>query len=253
MKIKKILVSQPKPAGDKSPYFDIEKKYGVEIEFKPLIKVEGLTLQEFRTQRVEVKDYTAIVFTARVAIDNFFRLCEEMRYTVPDTMKYFCVSEKIASYLQKYIQYRKRKVFFPAVETNKVEELLPQIKRHSDEKYLVAVADVSKDSFVEVLEKLNIKCAKAAFYKTVSADIAEGKEFDYDMVTFFSPEGIHSLTKNYPNFEQGNVVIAALGAKTAKAVEEAGWRLDIAAPSPQAPSITAAIDLFFKENKVNKK
>lgn len=253
MKIKKILVSQPKPAGDKSPYFDIEKKYGVEIDFKPLIKVEGLSLQEFRAQRVEVKDYTALVFTARVAIDHFFRLCEEMRYTVPDTMKYFCVSEKIASYLQKYIQYRKRKVFFPSVETNKVEELLPQIKRHSDEKYLVAVADVSKDTFVEVLEKSNIKCAKAAFYKTVSADISDGKEFDYDMVTFFSPEGIHSLKKNFPNFEQGEVVIAALGAKTAKAVEEAGWRLDISAPSPQAPSITAAIDLFFKENKVNKK
>ena len=253
MKIKKILVSQPKPAGDKSPYFDIEKKYGVEIEFKPLIKVEGLSLQEFRAQRVEVKDYTAIVFTARVAIDHFFRLCEEMRYTVPDTMKYFCVSEKIASYLQKYIQYRKRKVFFPSVETNKVEELLPQIKRHSDEKYLVAVSDVNKDTLIPLLEENKITCARAAFYKTVSADIAQGKPFDYDMVTFFSPEGIPSLKKNYPNFEQGEVVIAALGAKTAKAVEEAGWRLDISAPSPQAPSITAAIDLFFKENKVNKK
>lgn len=253
MKIKKILVSQPKPAGDKSPYFDIEKKYSVEIDFKPLIKVQGLTLQEFRAQRVEVKDFTAIVFTAHTAIDNFFRLCEEMRYTVPDTMKYFCVSEKIASYLQKYIQYRKRKVFFPPVETNRVEELLPQIKRHSDEKYLVAVADVNKDNFVSLLEENKITCAKAAFYKTVSNDIAQGAAFDYDMVVFFSPEGIKSLKKNYPEFEQGEVLIAALGAKTAKAVEEAGWRLDISAPNPQTPSITAAIDLFFKENKVNKK
>lgn len=253
MKIKKILVSQPKPAGDKSPYFDIEKKYAVEIDFKPLIKVEGLSLQEFRAQRVEVKDFTAIVFTARTAIDHFFRLCEEMRYTVPDTMKYFCVSEKIASYLQKYIQYRKRKVFFPPVETNKVEELLPQIKRHADEKYLVAVADVNKDNFVSVLEENKITCAKAAFYKTVSNDIAEGKPFDYDMVVFFSPEGINSLKKNYPDFEQGEVAIAALGAKTAKAVEEAGWRLGVSAPNPQTPSITAAIDLFLRENKVNKK
>ena len=253
MKIKKILVSQPMPAGDKSPYFDIEKKYAVEIDFKPLIKVEGLSLQEFRAQRVEVKDFTAIVFTARTAIDHFFRLCEEMRYTVPDTMKYFCVSEKIASYLQKYIQYRKRKVFFPPVETNKVEELLPQIKRHADEKYLVAVADVNKDNFVSVLEENKITCAKAAFYKTVSNDIAEGKPFDYDMVVFFSPEGLNSLKKNYPDFEQGEVAIAALGAKTAKAVEEAGWRLDVSAPNPQTPSITAAIDLFLKENKVNKK
>lgn len=253
MKIKKILVSQPKPAGDKSPYFDIEKKYGVEIVFKPLIKVEGLSLQEFRAQRVEVKDFTAIVFTARTAIDHFFRLCEEMRYTVPDTMKYFCVSEKIASYLQKYIQYRKRKVFFPPVETNKVEELLPQIKRHADEKYLVAVADVNKDNFVSVLEENKITCGKAAFYKTVSNDIAEGKPFDYDMVVFFSPEGINSLKKNYPDFEQGEVAIAALGAKTAKAVEEAGWRLGVSAPNPQTPSITAAIDLFLRENKINKK
>lgn len=253
MKIKKILVSQPKPAGDKSPYFDIEKKYGIEIDFKPLIKVEGLTLQEFRAQRVEVKDFTAIVFTARTAIDHFFRLCEEMRYTVPDTMKYFCVSEKIASYLQKYIQYRKRKVFFPAVETNKVEELLPQIKRHSDEKYLVAVADVNNDNFINLLQENKITCAKAAFYKTVSNNIAEGKPFEYDMVVFFSPEGIHSLGKNYPNFVQNEVVIATLGLKTAKAVEDAGWRLDISAPNPKTPSITAAIDLFFKENKVNKK
>lgn len=246
------MVSQPKPAGDKSPYFDIEKKYGVEMCFKPLIKVEGLSLPEFRSQRVEVKDFTAIVFTARTAIDHFFRLCDEMRYTVPDSMKYFCVSEKIASYLQKYIQYRKRKVFFPPIETNKVEELLPQIKRHADEKYLVAVSDVNKDNFETLLEENNITCAKAAFYKTVSNNIADG-EFDYDMVVFFSPEGINSLKRNYPDFQQGEVVIAALGAKTANAVAEAGWRLDISAPNPQTPSITAAIDLFFKENKVNKK
>lgn len=253
MKVKKILVSQPKPLGDKSPYFDIEKKYGVEIEFKPLIKVEGLSLQEFRTQKIEVKDFTAIVFTARTAIDHFFRLCEEMRYIVPDTMKYFCVSEKIASYLQKYIQYRKRKVFFPPVETNKLEELLPQIKRHANEKYLVAVSDVNKDNFISLLEENKISCAKAAFYKTVSNDIASEGTFDYDMIVFFSPEGINSLKKNFPNFNQGELIIAALGAKTANAVKEAGWRLDVSAPSPQAPSITAAIDLYFKENKVNKK
>lgn len=253
MKIKNILVSQPKPKSEKSPYFDIAEKYNVHIDFKPFIKVEGLTLQEFRSQRIEVLDYTAVIFTARTAIDHFFRLCEEMRITIPETMKYFCVSENIALYLQKFIKYRKRKVFFPANETNKVEELLPQIKRHLDEKYLYAVSDVCKDSFITTLQNNKVTCTKAIFYKTVSADFSKEASFDYDMLVFFSPEGINSLLKNFPNFEQGDIVIAALGTKTAQAVTDAGLRLDIAAGTPQSPSMTGAIEAFFKENKVNKK
>lgn len=253
LKIKKILVSQPKPAGDKSPYFDIAEKYNVDIDFRPLIKVEGLNLQEFRAQRIEVLDYTAVIFTARTAIDHFFRLCEEMRINIPETMKYFCVSEKIALYLQKFIKYRKRKVFFPANETNKVEELLPQIKRHADEKYLYAVSDVSKDSFTETLHNNKITCTKAVFYKTVCNKFDANEPFDYDMLVFFSPEGINSLLKNFPDFNQGEIVIAALGTKTAQAVTDAGLRLDIAAGTPMAPSMTGAIEAFFKENKVNKK
>ncbi|MBQ2025138.1 MAG: uroporphyrinogen-III synthase [Paludibacteraceae bacterium] len=253
MKIKKILVSQPKPSNDKSPYFDLEEKYNVKIDFRPLIKVEGLSLQEFRAQRIEVLDYTAIIFTARTAIDHFFHLCEEMRISIPETMKYFCVSENIALYLQKFIKYRKRKVFFPATETNKVEELLPQMKRHADEKYLYAVSDVCKDNFIKTLEANKITCTKAVFYKTVSSNLGNIEDFDYDMLVFFSPEGINSLLKNFPNFEQGDIVLATLGTKTAQAVTDAGLRLDIAAGTPQAPSIIGAIEAFFKENKVNKK
>ncbi len=253
MKIKNILVSQPRPTSEKSPYFDIEEKYNVHIDFRPLIKVEGLSLQEFRAQRIEVLDYTAVIFTARTAIDHFFRLCEEMRITIPETMKYFCVSEKIALYLQKFIKYRKRKVFFPTTETNKVEELLPQIKRHLDEKYLYAVSDVCKDNFISTLQNNKVTCTKAVFYKTVSNDFSKDESFNYDMLVFFSPEGINSLLKNFPNFEQGEIVIAALGTKTAQAVTDAGLRLDIAAGTPQAPSMTGAIEAFFKENKVNKK
>lgn len=253
MKIKKILVSQPKPSNDKSPYFDLEEKYNVKIDFRPLIKVEGLSLQEFRAQRIEVLDYTAIIFTARTAIDHFFRLCEEMRITIPESMKYFCVSEKIALYLQKFIKYRKRKVFFPATETNKVEELLPQMKRHADEKYLYAVSDVCKDNFIDTLQANKITCTKAVFYKTVSNDLGSFEAFDYDMLVLFSPEGINSLLKNFPNFEQGEIIMATLGSKTAQAVTNAGLRLDIAAGTPQSPSIIGAIEAFFKENKVNKK
>lgn len=253
LKIKKMLVSQPKPTSEKSPYFDIASKYNVQIDFKPFIKVEGLSLQEFRAQRIEVLDFTAVIFTARTAIDHFFRLCDEMRITIPETMKYFCVSEKIALYLQKFIKYRKRKVFFPATETSKVEELLPQIKRHADEKYLYAVSDVCKDSFITTLQENNINCTKAIFYKTVSTEFSKDEAFDYDMLVFFSPEGINSLLKNFPNYEQGETIIAALGSKTAQAVTNANLRLDIAAGTPQVPSMTGAIEAFFKENKVNKK
>ncbi|MBQ6732865.1 MAG: uroporphyrinogen-III synthase [Paludibacteraceae bacterium] len=251
MKIKKILVSQPKPQTEKSPYYDIAAKYGVEVVFRPFIKVEGLSFKEFMSQKVEVLNYTAIIFTARTAIDHFFRLSHEMRINIPEDMKYFCISESVALYLQKYIQYRKRKIFFSP--TGKFQDLIPAIKKHSNEKYLMAVADVNKDNNVSLLIENNITFTKAAFYKTVSNDFAPDEPFDYDMLVFFSPEGINSLLKNFPNFEQGDTIIATFGTTTAKAVTDAGLRLDLSAPNATAPSMTGAIDLYFKENKVNKK
>jgi uroporphyrinogen-III synthase len=251
VKIKKILVSQPKPQTEKSPYYDIAAKYGVEVVFRPFIKVEGLSFKEFMSQKVEVLNYTAIIFTARTAIDHFFRLSHEMRINIPEDMKYFCISESVALYLQKYIQYRKRKIFFSP--TGKFQDLIPAIKKHSNEKYLMAVADVNKDNNVSLLIENNITFTKAAFYKTVSNDFAPDEPFDYDMLVFFSPEGINSLLKNFPNFEQGDTIIATFGTTTAKAVTDAGLRLDLSAPNAAAPSMTGAIDLYFKENKVNKK
>lgn len=248
MKIKKILVSQPKPATEKSPYFDIAEKYGVEVVFRPFIKVEGLNFQEFMSQKIEILDHTAIIFTAKTAIDHFFRLCKEMRTNIPEDMKYFCISESVALYLQKYIQYRKRKIFFS--ETGTFDDLMPAIKKHNTEKYLLAVADVNKDKNANLLKEAGVDFQKAAFYKTVSNDFAPEEKFDYDMLVFFSPEGINSLTKNFPKFKQGDIQIAAFGEATAKAVTDAGFRLDISAPNEKAPSMAGAIDLFFKENKI---
>ncbi|MBD5171271.1 MAG: uroporphyrinogen-III synthase [Bacteroidales bacterium] len=247
MNIKKILVSQPSPTSEKSPYFDIARKHDVEIVFRPFIKVEGLSAREFRQQRVSIPDFTAIIFTAKTAIDNFFRLCEEMRYTVPDTMKYFCTTEAIALYLQKYIVYRKRKIF--AAKTGKLADLLPFIQKHKKENYLLAVSDVNNGEDAKILEAAKINFTQAVFYRTVSNDFAPDEDFDYDMLVFFSPQGIESLTKNFPEFDQKDIAIGTFGANTAKAVEEAGLRLDVAAPSEKARSMTDAIDIFLTENK----
>lgn len=251
MNIKKILISQPQPQSEKSPYYDLASKYGVEVVFRPFIKVEGLSFKDFKAQKVEVLDYTAIIFTARTAIDHFFRICKELRITVPETMKYFCVTENVAVYLQKYIQYRKRKIFFSP--TGKFTDLMPAIRKHNAEKYLLAVSDVNKDNNTVILEENGIEFTKAAFYKTVSNDFAPDEPFDYNMLVFFSPEGINSLLKNFPNYQQGDTVIATFGASTAKAVTDAGLRLDIAAPNEKVSSMSAAIDMFFAENKINKK
>ncbi len=251
MNIKKILISQPKPQSEKSPYYDLASKYGVEVVFRPFIKVEGLSFKDFKAQKVEVLDYTAIIFTARTAIDHFFRICKELRITVPESMKYFCVTENVAVYLQKYIQYRKRKIFFSP--TGKFADLMPAIRKHDTEKYLLAVADVNKDNNTNILEENGIAFTKAAFYRTVSNDFAPDEPFDYNMLVFFSPEGINSLLKNFPGYVQGDTIIATFGASTAKAVTDAGLRLDIAAPNEKASSMSAAIDMFFTENKVNKK
>lgn len=244
MGIKKILVSQPKPSSEKSPYYDIAEKYGVEIVFRPFIKVEGLSSKEFRQQKVSIADYTAIIFTARTAIDHFFRLCEETRVNIPDTMKYFCTTEAIALYLQKYIIYRKRKIFFG--KSGKLDDLIPALTKHIKEKFLLPVADVHKDT-LSVLNDNNIPYTTAVMYRTVSNDFQEGEAFDYDMLMFFSPSGIDSLKKNFPDFEQGDIRIGTFGQTTAKAVTDAGLRLDIQAPTPECPSMTSALEMYLKK------
>jgi len=244
VKVKKVLVSQPKPASDKSPYYEIAEKYGVQIEFRPFIKVEGLTAKEFRQSKISISDFTAIIFTARTAIDHFFRLCEEMRVNIPDTMKYFCTTESIALYLQKYIVYRKRKTFHGS--TGKLDGLLPALVKHNKEKYLYVVSDVHKDD-TSILDNNKINYTKAVMYRTVSNDFGPDEPFDYDMLLFFSPSGIASLLKNFPEFKQNDIKIGCFGSTTAQAVKDAGLRLDMEAPSVKAPSMTAALDLFLEQ------
>lgn len=248
MSIKKILVSQPKPSSEKSPYFDIANKYGVEIVFRPFIKVEGLTSKEFRQQKISILDHTAIIFTAKMAIDHFFRLAEELRLEIPDTMKYFCVSETVAHYLQKYIVYRKRKIFH--TDSNLVEDLIPIIEKHKKEKFLLPVSDVHslKDA---VLDKVNISITRAIMYRTVSNDFTEEESFDFDVLIFFTPSGIKSLIKNFPDFKQGDIKIGCMGSSTKKAIEEAGLRLDFE-PTPDCPSITGALENMIKKEQKKK-
>lgn len=246
LKIKKILVSQPQPSSEKSPYFDISEKYGVKIDFRPFIKVEPILAKEFRTQRISILDHTAIIFNARHGIDHFFRLCEELRVTVPETMKYFCVSESVAVYLQHYIHYRKRKVFYGA--TGKMNELVTIMNKHADEKFLLITSDVQNEETMSILEKSKITFQKAVMYKTVSNDFGPDEEFNYDLIIFFSPVGVASLLKNFPDYVQGEMNIGAFGATTCQAVRDAGLRLDIEAPLPGAPSMTMALDNFLKEN-----
>lgn len=243
LNIKKMLVSQPKPASEKSPYFDIAQKYGVEIDFRPFIKVEPLAAKEFRQQRIAILDYSAVIFTARTAIDHFFNLCEELRVIIPETMKYFCMTEAIAVYLQKYIVYRKRKIFYGS---GKPEELVTLVAKHAKEKYLVPVSDVHKDDLFTLLDTKKIDYTKAVMYRTVSNEFSKEEKFDYDMLVFFSPSGISSLLKNFPDFKQDDIKIGCFGPTTAKAVKDAGLRLDVEAPTPEAPSMTAALDQYLK-------
>lgn len=243
--IKKILVSQPKPTSDKSPYYDIAERFGVELVFRPFIKVEGISAREFRTQKVSILDYTAIVFTSRHAIDHFFTLAKELRVVIPEDMKYFCVTETIALYIQKYVQYRKRKVFFGA--TGRIDDLIPTMVKHKTEKYLVPMSDVHNDSLTRLLDSKKLQHRECVMYKTVSNDFSEEevKNFDYDMLIFFSPSGIESLKKNLPDFEQGKIAIGTFGPATAKAVTDAGLRLDLEAPTEKYPSMTGALQHYL--------
>ena len=246
MKIKKVLVSQPKPASEKSHYYDRAEKYGVKIDFRPFIKVESLSAKEFRQQKISILDHTAVIFTSRHAIDHFFTLCTELRVTIPETMKYFCVTEAVALYIQKYVQYRKRKIFFGA--TGKIEDLIPSIVKHKTEKYLVPMSDVHNDDVKNLLDKNNIQHTESVMDRTVSNDFTTDEECDYDMLVFFSPAGVTSLKKNFPDFNQREIKIGTFGSTTAQAVRDAGLRLDLEAPTVQAPSMTAALDMFIREN-----
>ena len=247
--IKKILVSQPKPSSEKSPYYDIAERFGVELIFRPFIKVEGITAKEFRAQKVSILDYTAIVFTSRHAIDHFFTLAKELRVTIPEDMKYFCVTETISLYIQKYVQYRKRKVFFGT--TGKIDDLIPTMVKHKGEKYLVPMSDVHNDTISQMLTAKKLNHSECVMYRTVSNDFTEEevKNFDYDMLVFFSPSGIESLTKNFPDFKQGDIAIATFGPATAKAAKDAGLRLDIEAPSEKYHSMTGALQHYLLENQ----
>lgn len=244
MAIKTILVSQPKPEGDKSPYFDLAEKYKLKIDFRPFIHVEGIPAQEFRQQKVNITDYSAIILTSKTAVDHFFRIAEEMRFEVPDTMKYFCISEAIAYYLQKYVTYRKRKIFFGK---QTIEELVEVMKKHKGEKFLLPCTDILRDTIPLTLEEYNINFSKAILYRTVASDLSDLEEVHYDMLVFFSPGGIESLLKNFPKFKQNGTLIAAFGPTTANAVVKNNLRLDVHAPQPNAPSMTGAIELFVKD------
>lgn len=247
--IKKILVSQPEPSSEKSPYFDIANDFGVELVFRPFIKVEGLSSKEFRQQKIGLLDFTAVVFTSRHAIDNYFTLAKEIRITIPEDMKYFCVTETIALYIQKYVQYRKRKVFFGT--TGKLDSLIPTMVKHKNEKYLVPLSDVHNDDVQRLLDAKKLNHKECVMYRTVSNNFTEEevKNFDCDMLVFFSPTGIKAFTKNFPDFKQGDVRIATFGPATAKAVEDEGFRLDLEAPTKEHPSMTAALRWYLENNK----
>lgn len=249
MVIKTILVSQPKPEGDKSPYYDLAEKYKLKIDFRPFIKVEGIDAKEFRAQRVNIAEHTAIILTSKVAVDHFFRIAEETRFEVPDAMKYFCISEAVALYLQKYVAYRKRKIFFGK---QTIDDLVEVMKKHKTEKFLLPCTDILRDIIPITLEQHGFPFTKVILYRTVAADLSDLENVYYDMLVFFSPGGIESLFKNFPDFKQNNTAIAAFGPTTANAVMKNNLRLDVHAPHPKAPSMVGAIELFIKE-KAKKK
>ncbi|MDA3892348.1 MAG: uroporphyrinogen-III synthase [Salinivirgaceae bacterium] len=251
MKIRKILVSQPEPATEKSPYFDLAEKHNLKIDFRSFIQIEPVEAKVFRKERINILDFSAVIFTSRTAVDHFFRICEEMRISVPDSMKYFCVSEATAFYLQKYIVYRKRKIFFGK---SRFDDLIEVMEKHKGEKFLLPLSDMHKPDIPKKLEKLKVEFQVAILYRTVASDLSDLLSVDYDILVFFSPSGIKSLFENFPEFIQNNTKIAAFGPTTAKAVKDAKLRLDIQAPLPEAPSMTMALDQYIKlSNKSCKK
>ena len=248
-RIRKILVSQPEPENNKSPYFDLASKHNLKIDFRPFIHVEGVSARDFRQEKVDLGIHTAVIFTSKTAIDHYFRMAEETRTNIPDTMKYFCVSEATAYYLQKYIVYRKRKIFYG---NGKIPNLVEIMNKHKEEKFLLPLSAAHKEEIPELLNKQSFSFTKAVLYRTECSDLSDLADVNYDILVFYSPSGIKSLFQNFPDFQQNNTKIASFGAKTAKAAQEAGLRLDITAPQPQAPSMTMALEHFIVDyNKKN--
>lgn len=246
-KVKSILISQPQPENDKNPYAELAKKHNLKIDFRSFIHVEGVPGKELRKEKINLADYSAVIFTSRTAIDHFFRICEELRHEMPAETKYCCNTESTALYLQKYIQYRKRKIFFgkPGGVT------LPDvIKKHSGETFIFPCSDVTRDNLTSSLRKAGFKVTDCVMYRTVCSDLSDLADVNYDVIAFFSPSDIKSLFQNFPDFRQNDTRIAAFGPTTHQAVKEAGLRLDIAAPRPEAPSMTMAIEEYVV--RVNK-
>ncbi len=242
-KIKTILISQPKPSTEKSPYFDLAEKLKLTIDFRPFIHVEGMEGQEFRQQRVDLAAHSAVILTSRLAVDHYFRIAKEMRFEVPDSLKYFCISESTAYYLQKYVQYRKRKIFHGTI---KFDEVVALMKKHKNETFLLPCSDLLKSSIPDALDAGDFNYTKAVMYRTVCSDLSDLSDVKYDVLVFFSPSGIESLFKNFPDFVQGDTKIAVFGPTTAKAAEQAGLRIDINAPTAKAPSMTMALEQYIK-------
>lgn len=247
LKVKTILVSQPEPKVENSPYFELQQKLKVKVDFRPFIHVEGVSAKDVRLQKIDLKNYTAIILTSRNAIDHFFRVAEEMRYKVPEDLKYVCQSEAIAVYLQKYVVYRKRKIY---VGQKDFKDLTPIFKKYKDEKFLLPSPENLNDDVPQVLEGLKLDWTPGVFYKTVMSDLSDLKDVYYDILAFFSPIGIQSLFKNFPDFKQNNTRIAVFGATTQKEATDRGLRVDIFAPLPETPSMTGAIEKYI--NEVNK-
>lgn len=244
MKVKTILVSQPEPKIENSPYFDLQEKLKVKIDFRPFIHVEGLPAKEIRQQKVDLTNYTAIILTSRNSVDHFFRVADEMRYKVPDTLKYFCQSEAVAYYLQKYVVYRKRKIY---VGKRNFEDLAPLIKKYKDERFLLPTTDKLKDEVPKLLNDLGVNWKEAVFYKTVISDLSDLADVFYDILVFFSPSGIESLFHNFPDFKQNKTRIGVFGNTTAKAAEERGLKVNIMAPTPDTPSMTMALEKYIEK------
>ncbi|RIV70677.1 uroporphyrinogen-III synthase [Flagellimonas aequoris] len=247
MKVKTILVSQPEPKVENSPYSRLIEKEKIKVDFRPFIHVEGVEAKNVRQQKIDLNNFTAIILTSRNSVDHFFRIAEEMRFKVPDTMKYFCQSEAVAYYLQKYVVYRKRKIY---VGKRTFNELIPLMKKYKDEKFLLPSSDQLKPAVPEALNELGVDWKRGIFYKTVISDLSDLRDVYYDILVFFSPSGIESLLKNFPNFEQNNTRIAVFGNSTVKAATEAGLRIDIQAPTPETPSMTMALQKYI--TSVNK-
>ncbi|MTI19515.1 uroporphyrinogen-III synthase [Fulvivirga sp. RKSG066] len=243
-KVKSILVSQPKPSDENSPYFKLAEKYNLTIDFRPFIQVDPVSIKEFRKQKIDILNHTAVIFTSRNAVDHFFNICEELKVEMPADMKYFCISEQTANYLQKYIVIRKRKIF---TGHRTAAELIEILKKHKNEKYLFPCSDIRKDDIPDFLSNNGFNYSEAIIYRTVASDLSDLENVYYDILAFYSPSGINSLLVNFPDFEQNKTRIAAFGPTTAKAVRENNLVIDIEAPLPNAPSMTGALELYIKK------